>query len=112
MADLRAKEAGRRDQRVRLERERSKLADQQASFNLEKERHARERRYALDYSKASAQESLIGILEGSGPSSPVQTPVSRVGGESKLGAAVDALEQLLGGRGCNHVSQKGISLGD
>lgn len=97
MADLRAKETVWRDQRAKLERERSKLAQKQASLNLEKEQLARRQRYELDSNKASAQESLIGILEGSGPSSPVASPINRASGESKLGAAVDALERLLGG---------------
>ena len=97
MADLRAKETTWRDQRAKLERERSKLAQKQASLNLEKEQLARRQRYELDSSKVCAQESLIGILEGSGPSSPVASPINRVSGESKLGAAVDALERLLGG---------------
>ena len=94
MAGLRAREAEWRDQRARLERDRSKFAEKQASLNLEKEHLARRQRHALDYSKALAQESLMGILEGSGPSSPVASPL---GGGSRLGAAVDALEQLLKG---------------
>ena len=97
MAALRDKEAEWRDQRDRLERDRSKLAEKQASLNLEKEHLARRHRHMLDYSTVSAQESLIGILEGSGPSSPVGSPVKRGGGESTLGSAVDALEHLLKG---------------
>ena len=98
MAALRAREAEWRDQRARLERDRSKLAEKQASLNLEKEHLARRQRHALDYSKTSAQESLMGIIEGSGPSSPVPSPADRHGGgESRLGAAVGALEQLLKG---------------
>ena len=68
----------------------------------------------MDYSRATAQDSLIGMLEGSAPGSPAVrragSPaftggggsstyghVSAGGGEpNNLGDAVDALEQLLG----------------
>jgi len=114
LADMRERESLRANERSQLERERSRLAEQKAKLNLEKEKHARAQLHAIDYSRATAQDSLIGMLEGSAPGSPAMrragspsftggggsstySHVSAGGGEpNNLGDAVDALEQLLG----------------